>query len=138
MDCVGLCQGFSVDVYLLVDQLDMIAWNADDALHIIHGNQRRVTENDDVAALHILIRKQVLADRSSRRVSQLVDDQMIARVKRIVHRRRWNYERLRDHRRAEEQDENGDRPLGDRGAMNRLGTWSRFRFSRRYGSHGSA
>ena len=51
-----------------------------------------------------------------RRVSQLIDQQVIADEQRILHGPGGNHERLHQCGGAEEQQDNGDGPLGDKAA----------------------
>ena len=78
MDNVRFLQRLAVHEDLLVDELDPIARQSDAALHVIHGDERGMLEHDDVAALHILIRQQVLAEGVCGRIRQLVHDQVVA------------------------------------------------------------
>ena len=64
--------------------------------------------------------------RAGRRVDHLVDDHVIAGEQRDFHGRRRNHERLGDGRDPEQQEDDGDGPVGDEAA--RFGP-ERFRFA---------
>ncbi len=120
MDDVRLVERLAVDENPLVHQLDVIARHADAALHVIHGDERGMAEDDDVAALHVFVGQQMLAQRVRRRIGQLVDDQVIAGEQGVVHRSGGDDERLRDGGGAEQQDQDRDGPLGHRVALRGL------------------
>src|SRR5258706_11697315 len=90
-------------VSLYIDQLDMIAGNSDDPLHVVFLKVDGMAEHDDVAALHILVRQEEPAEKAFWRICQLVHNEMVAGKQRVVHRRRRNHERLSDQRSAEDE-----------------------------------
>ena len=59
------------------------------------------------------IRQQILAHGTGRRIGQFVHQQVVADQQRILHRSSRDDEGLYQRRGAEQQQENGDRPLGD-------------------------
>jgi len=62
-----------------------VARNSDHTLDEGLADIDRVTENDDVAALHLAVRKQVLAGESGGRESQFVHQHVIAAQECILH-----------------------------------------------------
>ncbi len=80
--------------------------------------------------LHIFVRQEVLRHRPGRRVRQLVNQQMVADEQRVLHRPGGNYEGLHERGRAEQQQDDGHRPLGDHAPWN-IGFPRRFGLLRR-------
>ena len=89
---VRLGKFFPVAVYLLVDDLDVIAGNAHYALYEGLADVHRIAEHDDIAVARVLIRQDVLADAARPSVSQLVHQQMIANQQRVLHGAGRNHE----------------------------------------------
>src|SRR5713226_4440667 len=91
----------------------MIIWKPDHAfderLPYIDG----VAEHDDVAAPDIFVRQQMPGNGSRRRVSQLVNQQMISDQQRVFHRAGGNHERLHQGRGTEKKQDDGDGPFSN-------------------------
>ena len=76
-----------------------------------------IAEDDDVAALDRPVRQQVLGDRSGRRIGELVDQQVVADEQRVLHGPGGDDEGLHQRGGAEQEQEDGDRPLGDKSPL---------------------
>ena len=63
----------------------MIARDADHSLHERILNIDGVTEHDDIAAVHVLVGKDMLGDRPAGCIRQLIHEQMIANEERVFH-----------------------------------------------------
>ena len=111
---VRFLDGFAVQDKLFGLDPDPVSRDADHSLHIVLGDVQRVTENDDVAALHLLVGQQVPAQSVRRSAGEFVHDQMVANQQVVLHRAGRNHVGLRDHRRSEEQDQEVYRPLRER------------------------
>ena len=109
---VRLVKRLAVEEERLVLQVEMVAGNAHGAFHEglrdIHG----VTEDDDVAALDLVVRQQVTRDRTGGRVGKLVHQQVIADQQGIFHGAGRDDESLHQGSGAEQEQDDGDRPLG--------------------------
>ena len=116
VDRVGLVHQVAVEHQLLVHQAYMIARDADGALDVIHGDVERIAEHDDVAAPRFPVRQQ-FAPWAGRRVYQLIHQNVIADQQRAHHGCARNYERLHQRGGAEEQQDDGYRPLRDESAL---------------------
>ena len=57
MNDIGLINGLSVEDEFLVDEPHPVTGNADDPLDECLREIHRITENDDIAALDILVRE---------------------------------------------------------------------------------
>ena len=83
----------------------MVAGNSDDALHKVDRGIQRIVEDDDVAALYL-----VIGQNPTRQVGvaevQLVHQQVIANQQSILHGFGRNLERLRNERNNENRDDN--------------------------------
>ena len=105
---------------LLVHDPDRVTGNADHPLDKGLFDIDGVAENDDVAALHLLVGQNMPAQGAGRRVGELVHQQVVADEKRVLHRTRGNYERLDERRCAKQQQQYGHGPFRDRSALLRL------------------
>ncbi len=92
----------------------MVARDPHDPLHKGLGNIDRVAEDDDVAIPWLFVWQDVLAERSRWCIGQLVHQQMIADEECVLHRSRWNNECLNQCGSAEQKQQNGNGPFGDR------------------------
>ena len=104
-----LRQRHAVDRQLLVKIVDLVAGQADHPLDEVLRRIDRVTEDDDVAALRVAGRDDLLLDdRQADAVGELVDQDEIAHFKRGPHRRTRDLERL-DDKRAQQKHDQQDR-----------------------------
>ena len=106
----GFCgQRLAVDRELLVLVDDDVAADADHALDEVLRRIHRVAEHDDVAALRVAERDDLLLDdRQPDAVGELVDQDEVADLERRPHRRRRDLERL-GHERAQQEHDQQDR-----------------------------
>ncbi len=116
MDLVWLLQLVAVEEHVLVLETDMVARDSHHALHEGLLDVDGIAEYDDVPAFHVLVGENILADRPSRRVGQLVDQQVVADQQRIFHRSGGDDEGLNQSRGSEQQQQNGNGPFRDHAA----------------------
>ena len=103
----------AVQEHLLVDEVDAVAGDADNALHIILFDVEGIAEDDDVATTDGLIREKPVEDRSARRIGHAVDDDVITDEQIVLHGGCRNHLRLRNHAGGENQDDEVKHPLGE-------------------------
>ncbi len=100
---IGLRQRSPVDEYLLVDQLQTISRQADDALHEMLVIGIGVLENNDVAAFQLPVRQHFFVPGPGSAENKLVHQQVVADQQRAFHRCRRNLKGLYDETCAEER-----------------------------------
>ncbi len=104
---VGLILGDAVEVDGSVDEVDVIAGNADHALDQVEvlavGFERGLEEDDDVAAAHIAVMNERRPVRG-RRERDAIDHDVIADEQRLLHRGRRDGEILEDEGEGEEPE----------------------------------
>ena len=82
---IWLVQSLAVEIDLLVHYPDAIAGDAHAALHQCEIEVRRRAEHDNISSLDLLVRQQMLGNRSPRCIGQLIDQQVVADHQRILH-----------------------------------------------------
>ena len=108
---VRLIQQFPVDVDVLVDQLQMVAWQTDDPLHKVLMIGIGIFENNDVAAFQGPVRQKFLVPRARSAENELVYQQMVADQKRAFHGRGRNLECLHHKTGAKQRQNHGNQQL---------------------------
>src|ERR1019366_8258668 len=116
---VGLVELHAIAVDLFVDDADAVAGDAHGALHEGHADVDGVAEHNNVAALDVAVGQQVFANRSAGREGHFVHQQVVADEQRVFHGTRWNHVGLHQRRGQEQQQQDGDGPLGN-GSSGRL------------------
>src|SRR5882724_3725056 len=94
VDHIGFIEGFAVDEDLLIDNLQVISRQANDALHEMRMILIGIFEDNDIAAFEIAVRKKLFVPVAAAAEDKFVDQEMIADEKRFLHRRRRNLEGL--------------------------------------------
>src|SRR5260221_1541827 len=108
VDGGGVVQHFAVDEDLLIDNLQVISRQANDALHEMRMILIGIFENDYIAAFEIAVRKKLFVPVAAAPEDKFVDQEMIADEKRFLHRRRRNLESLDDETGAEKGKNHGN------------------------------
>ena len=132
VDDVRLVEQFSVDVDLLIDDFEVVAGEADDALHEVRMILIRKFEDDDVAALETAVGKKLVVPLAAAAKDELVDEQVIADEQGAFHGLRRNFEGLNNETGAEEGEDDGDEQrfeiFGERGLIQVYVSRRRFGF----------
>src|SRR2546423_5139671 len=108
MHYVRLVQRFSIDVHILIDELQMIPWQTDDALHEVLVVLKGILENNDVATLERAVRQQFFVPRTTATENEFIDQEMVADQKGSLHGSGGNLESLNNEAGAEESENHGD------------------------------
>ena len=116
MHDVRLYEGLAVQVNLLVHQAQVVARQADGALDEGLRDVDGVAEYDNIAAAHVAVGQDIFRNRSRGRVSQFVDQQVIADEQRVFHGTRGNHERLHQRGGSKQKQDDGDGPLRNHSA----------------------
>ena len=85
MHDVGLIQKLSIDENALIHKLEVVAGQADDALHVVGVILIGIFEDDDVAALQRAIRKNFFIPRAVPAENKFVHQQVVANQERALH-----------------------------------------------------
>src|SRR5271166_3829409 len=104
---VGLVESLAVDQDSFVHHPKVVSRHADHALHEVLLRVHRIMKHDDIPAVDLLVRHQMVAPYASP-IAELVHQQIIPDEQRVLHRFRRNLERL--HNESDHEDRNHHRP----------------------------
>ncbi len=93
---VRLVQRLSIDIHLLIHELEAVARQADHAFHKMLMLGVGILKDDDVAPLQWPVWKHFLIPRAAAAENELVNKQMVANQQRPFHGSRGNFKRLND------------------------------------------
>src|SRR2546429_6242218 len=116
---VVLLKTLAIDPYATIVNVDGLAGQPDDALHVVRGvRSKRRLEDDDLLAFGIAPQRNVpVGERHTCVVADAAHDEVIADEQRVLHRARRNDARLAD-RAVDEQKDEADPEPGDDFALN--------------------